>query len=558
MRFGSTLFRRIGATLAAIALTSMSFAPCAAFAASDTTGLASEKVETVNVSTSPTGSVENVEVATILKNDSSTAVLIDQSMLSSIEPDDDASYTASGIDLQWTTKGKDISYKGTTDKALPLTIEATYYLDGAVVDPRDLVGKSGEITIRYEYRNNDEFQASINGASENMFIPFTCITALMFDDKHFSNIKVTNGKTVVDGSNTIVAGYAMPGLKQSLGTVASDADIPDFFEVSATARDFELKSAMTIATAGLLSDVNVDSLGFGNTEGASEGLNDAMNQLIAGSSELSDGLSDLADGAHELSNGAYELSDGAKVLSYGLYQLAYGTADTPGLGDLQEGATGLVAAIDKIDGACATIADGKKGLPSVANALASITSSYPTEDEAALLVAAITASDMPDEAKASLSALVSSTPLVKDISEGVSAYSDGVTELSASISALAKESKALPEGAAAATAAAQMLYVGSLDVSEGANALSFATDELSSGMQSAAEGSDKLTEGLNSFESEGIAKVVDVIDNDLGGFKNRLSALSDAASSYDNFAGKAPGTPSSVKFVFESTPLTNE
>ena len=55
MRFGSTLFRRIGATLAAIALTSMSLAPCAAFAASDTTGLASEKVETVNVSASPTG-----------------------------------------------------------------------------------------------------------------------------------------------------------------------------------------------------------------------------------------------------------------------------------------------------------------------------------------------------------------------------------------------------------------------------------------------------------------------------------------------------------------------
>lgn len=558
MRLESTVIKRIGASLAAIALTSMSFAPCIALAAPDSTGLASEKIETVNVSTSATGSVENVEVATTLMNDSSTAVLIDQSILSSIEPDDDASYTVSGNDLEWTTKGKSVSYTGTTDKALPLTIDVAYFLDGVAVDPRDLVGKSGEITIRYEYRNNDEFQASINGASENLFIPFTCITAVMFDDKHFTNIRATNGKTVVDGSNTIVAGYAMPGLKQSLGTVANDADIPDFFEVSATARDFELKSAMTIVTAGLLSDVNVDNLGFGNAEGASEGLNDAMYQLIAGSSELSEGLNELADGAHELSSGAYELSDGAKALSYGLYQLAYGTVDTPGLGDLQEGATGLVAAIDKIDGACATIADTKKGLPGVASALNTATSSYPTEDEVALLVAAIMASDMPDEAKASLSALVGSTPVVKELSAGVSAYSDGVTELSASISALAEESRALPEGAAAATAAAQMLYAGSLDLSEGANALSSATDELSSGMQSAVEGSDKLTEGLNSFESEGIAKVIDVIDNDLGGFKNRLSALSDAASSYDNFAGKAPGTPSSVKFVFESTSLTNE
>ena len=79
-----------------------------------------------------------------------------------------------------------------------------------------------------------------------------------------------------------------------------------------------------------------------------------------------------------------------------------------------------------------------------------------------------------------------------------------------------------------------------------------ATGDLSAGARSAAQGSDELAQGLVAFDREGLAKVVDTIDNDIGGFKARLSALSSAARSYDNFSGKAPGTPSSVKFVFET------
>ena len=72
---------------------------------------------------------------------------------------------------------------------------------------------------------------------------------------------------------------------------------------------------MTIVSAGLFSDINVEEMGLGDLDGVSSGLANGISQLISGSDELTSGLRQLSDGAGDLASGAGELSDGAEQLS---------------------------------------------------------------------------------------------------------------------------------------------------------------------------------------------------------------------------------------------------
>ena len=59
-----------------------------------------------------------------------------------------------------------------------------------------------------------------------------------------------NGKVISDGSNNVVVGYALPGLKESLNVKDDDFDgdvtIPDYVEVKAKVENFKLDTTMTV------------------------------------------------------------------------------------------------------------------------------------------------------------------------------------------------------------------------------------------------------------------------------------------------------------------------
>ena len=160
----------VGYTLAIASLSAMIVAP-AGYALADDVGsssadaasitsnqsnapVASEKNETVNVSTYADGSVKNVKVSTTLKTDGSTDVA-DVTSLGDLKADDEnVSFTQEG-ELVWhSPSGKDIVYSGTTNAALPIEIKVTYRYNGSYITPQELRGKSGHVVIRYDYINN--------------------------------------------------------------------------------------------------------------------------------------------------------------------------------------------------------------------------------------------------------------------------------------------------------------------------------------------------------------------------------------------------------------------
>ena len=95
-----------------------------------------------------------------------------------------------------------------------------------------------------------------NKAKEGeVYVPFVAFTGMILDD-NFSNIEVSNGKAIQDGNTSVIVGYAVPGIKDSLN--APGLNIPDYFEVSADVKDFELEATMTLLVT------NLGSLSFGD------------------------------------------------------------------------------------------------------------------------------------------------------------------------------------------------------------------------------------------------------------------------------------------------------
>ena len=69
------------------------------------------------------------------------------------------------------------------------------------------------------------------------------------------------------------------------------------------------------------------------------------------------------------------------------------------------------------------------------------------------------------------------------------------------------------------------------------------------------DGAKTLSEGMNKFNKEGVQKIVELFNGRFGELSARLSAMSDMAKSYDNFAGKTEGTKSNVKFVYKTSSI---
>ncbi|WP_058986277.1 GumC domain-containing protein [Hugonella massiliensis] len=283
------------------------------------------KTETVYVFNNADGSARNAIVTDWLKNVKGDQSLSDVSNLTDIEnTESQAGYQQDGQNLTWDAQGNDIYYKGNTADQAPVSIKVTYWLDGQEISPDDLAGKSGHVKIRYDYTNNSSYQTEVNGEQRTMYTPFVAATGLILDNGTFKNVSAVNGKIVNDGDRTTVAGFAMPGLQEDLGISTDDVEIPTYFELEADVTDFSLDTSLTAVSSNLFDNVNTDDMSEDTVGDDIAKMNDAMNQLIDGSSSLYDGLTQLADGADRVANGSATLADGTGRLASGAAELPAG------------------------------------------------------------------------------------------------------------------------------------------------------------------------------------------------------------------------------------------
>ena len=571
------------------------------------------KDETVYVLANADGSVKKIIVSDWIKNNGGKTVS-DKTELSDIKNvKGDESYVMDTDNMrEWNADGKDIYYQGTISKALPVDLKVSYELDGKPVSAESLAGKSGKVTIRFDYTNNQYKNVSIDGKNTKIYVPFVMLTGLLLDNDIFTNVEISNGKIINDGDRIIAVGFALPGMQENLNLSRDKVDIPDFVEITADVNNFALSNTLTVAANSIISDLDVSKLDSADDLQASlTELSSAMSKLLDGSSELYGGLSELLlksneliSGVDKLANGASALSDGAAALSAGLSELVSNN-DTLNAGAKQVFDTLLSAVSQKlkdngitvdtltvenyktvIGGLLENPTDSQKAeLINIADAalnaklsaigvpqnyygavkvlLATKLSSGETQESAMAEIAAMlqNISDQQNAAAISAAAATAESENGKQI---INAFCLNLANQT--LEPTVKEAVAqldsyneFYKGVLAYTAGAKQAYDGSTELkngakelSDGANALKSGSSQLVGGVQQLTDGSKRLADGLKEFNEKGISKLTSLAGDDLGSLVTRIKATVEVSRDYKSFAGIADGTDGDVKFIYRT------
>lgn len=571
------------------------------------------KDETVYVLANADGSVKKIIVSDWIKNNGGKTVS-DKTELSDIKNvKGDESYVMDTDNMrEWNADGKDIYYQGTISKALPVDLKVSYELDGKSVSAESLAGKSGKVTIRFDYTNNQYKNVSIDGKNTKIYVPFVMLTGLLLDNDIFTNVEISNGKIINDGDRIIAVGFALPGMQENLNLSRDKVDIPDFVEITADVNNFALSNTLTVAANSIISDLDVSKLDSADDLQASlTELSSAMSKLLDGSSELYGGLSELLlksneliSGVDKLANGASALSDGAAALSAGLSELVSNN-DTLNAGAKQVFDTLLSAVSQKlkdngitvdtltvenyktvIGGLLQNPTDSQKAeLINIADAalnaklsaigvqqnyygavkvlLATKLSSGETQESAMAEIAAMLQNIGDPQNAAAIGAATETAESVNG-KQIINAFCLNLANqtLEPTVKAAVAQLDSYNEfykGVLAYTAGAKQAYDGSTELkngakelSDGANALKSGSSQLVGGVQQLTDGSKRLADGLKEFNEKGISKLTSLAGDDLGSLVTRIKATVEVSRDYKSFAGIADGTDGDVKFIYRT------
>ena len=315
-----------------------------------------DKTETVYVKSDAKGNPREITVQTKLKNTGDGDTIKDYTKLTDIKnKEGDETFTQNGDGtIEWENHGEDITYEGTGSAELPVDVSISYELDGQPVEPEELAGKSGQLKIRFDYKNKTTQTIKVEGKEEQVSVPFAAISTMLLSDDHASNIKVENGKVMDIDGQKLVVGYACPGLAKSLKLATyeptEDIDIPEYVEVTADVTDFSLDFTATIFSSGLLEDMDLKDLD--NVDEMSDNmkkLEEATDKLSDGAGALEEGMETYKTYLNQYLSGVTALDQGAGALESGLQVM------NEKKGELQTGATLLKESLTTLHNTLAEI-----------------------------------------------------------------------------------------------------------------------------------------------------------------------------------------------------------
>ena len=539
------------------------------------------KEENVYVITDANGTSKEVIVSDWLKNPKAKDTLTDASDLKDIKnvKGDEPFTQGKDESLIWKADGKDIYYQGTTDKELPVDVKLTYYLDGKEMKPQDMVGKSGKVTIRFDYTNKEKKTVKINDKNEEIYIPFTVMSALILPTDKFADVTVTNGKVMSEGQSNIVMGLAFPGLLESLNVdekelKEKDIEIPNYVEINAITSDFSLDMTISVVLSDALSDIHLtDAIDLSEIDKDMDKLTDASSELQDGTKKLKDGVSTLNNKTGELEDGASKLNDavvtytnGVGTLADGIDTLKSGTQSAAdGASQLASGAQTAKAGVDTLASKLPVMASGVPGLQgnidlliqgtikATVMATAQQTDLSLSDEQVEGLVQGVYTGVTADGGYQALSSGISNlnagvtelTGKVPELQSGLENLASGASQLSNGISQINSGTDQLKNGADTLTANSPALV-------DATGKLKDATVKLKDGVSELSTGANDLDKGMIKFDKEGISKLTDAFEGEGKNVVDRLKETMNAGHDYHTFTKLSEGTDGSVKFIFRT------
>ena len=256
--------------------------------------VAEDKKETVYVFADAEGNPDSVTVSERLYNYEGRDEITDVSRLQNIENiGGDQGYSRVTDDvIVWDADGAEITYEGTSEEPLPVSVRFSYRLDGKPIAPKDLAGKSGHVTITVDYETLLKNEVIVNGKRETMPVPFIMVSVIRMDEEYFSNISVTNGKYITAGSLRGAVCYGFPGVAEALHLSdydEIDVDIPTSCTIEADVVNYTSDGSYTFATSYVADIVREEDKIDLDADSLSADLRDAMDKLADGAETLNDG-----------------------------------------------------------------------------------------------------------------------------------------------------------------------------------------------------------------------------------------------------------------------------
>lgn len=314
------------------------------------------KTETVYVKVNPDGSVKDTTVVNWFHfDDAVPAQLTDPVKLDNVKALN-GSFTvknsAEGVILTNLEEGKkDIFYSGQTSKNLPVKTEIKYYLNGREIKPKELVGKTGEVKIVIDLKNQMKSWENISYGNsgratpvkKEIYTPLVTMISLELPIETFSHVEAPDGMITVVGQTMNVNWMLFP--------------YPDAQAVlTMHAEDFTMGSMQMVVKPQMppLSDYEEQKSKLEELSAGLQELDQAMQQVETGSDQLASGQTQITDGIAKIQQGLKELvllsqaeeklASGALLINNSLLQAVQPYKENPLAKDLAEP---LVAALQK-------------------------------------------------------------------------------------------------------------------------------------------------------------------------------------------------------------------
>ena len=297
--------------LSLISLSIMSVLPVNAYALT--------KEETVYSKLNNNGEIINTSVYEHLINTDKLDTITDLSDLENITNiNNNNKFEYANNILTWYAKAKDIFYKGTTNKSLPISEDVTYKLDGNDISLSDMLGKSGHVEITIKYTNND---LHYNNKYGNMYTPFMVATITSIEGKNNSNVEVTNGKVINNGNNYMVVAISLPGLSESLGI----EEKIDSVTISYDTTKAELSTIYSVMSPKIIEETDMDIFNkLNNIYSKGYDLKTYMDEIESGSKDILEGLEKVSSGNTALKENLTSIIDNISLMEEGSKNLSNG------------------------------------------------------------------------------------------------------------------------------------------------------------------------------------------------------------------------------------------
>ncbi len=471
----------------------------------------------------------------------------------------DESFSLKNNRLLWKSIGNSIMYQGKIDKKNPVNVDIKYYLNDKEVKYKDILNKSGNITIKYIFDN------TMYNSEYGLHTPFVMSMGCILKDKSIKDISINNGKVINIGNRFVIVGIAAPGLYDDLKL--DKLSSLDTIEINYKTDKFKMGEVYLVGSPKVLDETDLDVFNrLDNGLNQVNLLQSGINKISNGSNQLKNGLNKYnsnfktyKDGINRVNNGSNELASKYNELDNGintLYSKVNGSLDS--VNSLKEGSNDVSNGVNELTNSTynlySNLINKYKENNSIINSLSEkyntciqvismdgvdettknncmeVISGYNQLNGANSAISTIVTSSLGipsmDYADYALNQM-KSTKLDK-LNDGANAVSNGNSLLNSNLNEMNNGLYELKNGSS--------LVKDSLNtLANGTNKINNATKELYDGSNKLLDGINSLDKGINEFNGSGISKLSN-LSNKVKGYSNKFKNLVKLSKSYNGFS----------------------